>query len=106
MSADIGENPRLRTTFSLNGTSAPSVETKLCADNLIRVLQNGTDAPCPPEKGLVEVLYVTSMPAAYIDKGYWTVRVEAWATDGTRITDMEGTVWVEGEREEKGHIVC
>lgn len=82
------------------------METKLCADNLIRVLQNGTDAPCPPEKGLVEVLYVTSMPAAYIDKGYWTVRVEAWATDGTRITDMEGTVWVEGEREEKGYIVC
>ena len=52
------------------------------------------------------MLYTTFLPADFMDKGNYTVRVEMWATDGARMTDLEGTVWVEGRRGEGTCVVC
>lgn len=36
----------------------------------------------------------------YMKKGDYTVRVQMDATDGARMTDFEGTVWIGGEADD------
>ena len=35
-------------------------------------------------------------PAIFYQKGYYTLRYDAWMADGSRITEIEATSWVEG----------
>jgi hypothetical protein len=37
------------------------------------------------------------IPYTWLKKGYYTVRMEMYATESGRITDFEGTFWVNGK---------
>lgn len=97
LTSSIGSDPRLRITASLNGTVGPSVEIKLCTNSKLEITQNGSTTSCPPEKGPVEMSYRVIIPYTWLKKGNYTVRAEMYATSGARITDFEGTVWVDGK---------
>jgi len=95
--SDVGPTPALKMTASLNGTISPVSEGELCSQrSKLEITQNGTSV-CPPKKGPVEMSYDVIIAYPYYKKGNYTVRVQMNATDGTRMTDFEGTVWVNGE---------
>ena len=81
-------------TAALNGTIGPSAEGNFCFSN-ITFTQDGKSV-CPPEKGPVEMTYFIVVVHPFYKKGNYTVHVQMWTTDGSRITDFEGTVWVNG----------
>jgi len=95
LTSDIGPKPLLGLTAALNGTIGPGYTSDLCSSKL-DITQNGTMS-CPPRKGPVEMTYDIIIAYWWLKKGNYTVRVRMNATDGTRMTDFEGTVWVNGE---------
>jgi predicted NAD/FAD-binding protein len=58
-------------------------------------MQDGKSV-CPPKKGPVEMTYTSIIVHPFYKKGNYAAHVQMWATDGSRITDFEGTVWVNG----------
>ena len=96
LTSDTGPKPSIKLTISLNGTVGPQVETDLCSQPKIDILQNGTSL-CPPKKGSVDMSYSVVIPYWWLKKGDYTVHVEMYASDGARMTAFEGTVWVNGE---------
>lgn len=93
--SDIGPKPLLKVTAALNGTIGPSAESELC-DSKLEITQNGTSV-CPPKKGPVEMSYDIIIPYPWMKKGNYAVHAQMYATNGARMTDFEGTVWVNGE---------
>lgn len=97
LNSDIGPEPRIKLTASLNGTVGPSIESAFCSrDQNIEITQNGTSL-CPPKQGPVEMTYSINIPFSWLKKGEYSVRTQIFTTDGTRMTDFEGSVWVNGE---------
>ena len=94
--SDIGDKPRVKLTASLNSTVGPSVESEICSQPKIEIRQNGT-LVCPPKKGKVQMAYSVTIPYWVLKKSNYTVHVEMYATDDSRMTDFEGTVFVDGE---------
>jgi len=98
LTSDIGPRPVLKLTAALNGTIGPSYESEICFSKL-QIKQNGTSV-CPPKKGQAEMTYDVIIAYPYMKKGDYTVRVQMDATDGARMTDFEGTVWIGGEADD------
>jgi hypothetical protein len=96
INSDIGPNPRLKVTVSLNGTVGPGFEADLCSNDKLDIRQNGASM-CPPKRGAVEMSYSAVIPYWWLKKGNYTVHTEMYATNGARMTDFEGTVWVNGD---------
>lgn len=94
--SSIGAYPRIKVTASLNGTVGPSIEDDLCVNKKLKIKQHGRPI-CPPSKGPVEMSYYVMIPLLWMKKGFYTVRTEIYATGGERVTDFEGTVWLDGE---------
>lgn len=82
-------------TAALNWTIGPGYTSDLCSSKL-EMTQNGKRV-CPPREGPVEMTYDVITAYWWLKKGNYTVRVQLKATDGTRMTDFEGTVWVNVE---------
>jgi len=95
LTSALGPTPLIKVTASLNGTLGPSVTDKLC-NHRLEITQNEAHK-CPPEKGPVEMSYSVMIPYPWLKKGYYTVRTEMFTTKGEKMTDFEGTVWVDGE---------
>lgn len=109
--SDIGSDPRLKWTASFDGLKgSPGSEVALPlhsnAGIELQIQQNGREM-CPPEKGPVNMSFSLRFPTPWVKRGSYTVRTEMYATDGRRMTDFEGTVWVDGyEGDEPVCIVC
>ena len=77
------------------------MEKKLCADPKIGIVQRGTpllDGQTPTD-GEVTMIYKNLIPYTWLQKGWYTVRVEMYAGEGVgkaRMTGFEGGVWIEG----------
>lgn len=95
LNSDIGSKPLLKMTAALNGTIGPSYESDICSSKL-KITQDGKTV-CPPQKGPVEMSYDVIIAYPFMKKGNYTVHVQMFATNGTRITDFEGSVWINGE---------
>ena len=98
LQSDVGSEPRIKLTSWLYDFDGPGIESCLCKqypDN-IEINQNGTSI-CPPKKGPVQMTYSVKIPYWYMKKGNYSVRAELYATDGSRMTDFEGTVFINGE---------
>jgi len=109
--SDIGADPYLKWSASFDGLKgSPGSDLVLplrsSAAIELEIQQNGTNM-CPPEKGPVDMSFSLRFPAPWVKRGYYTVRTEMFATDGRRMTDFEGTVWVDGyEGDGPECIVC
>lgn len=55
LASDIGLKPRIKLTVSLNGTAGPRIESDLCSQPKIEILQNG-EKVCPPKQGHIYVV--------------------------------------------------
>lgn len=55
---------------------------------------------CPPKEGQLEMTYDVVITYPYMKKENYRVRVQTDATDGARMTDFEGTVWIYGEADD------
>lgn len=73
-----------------------SFEGKLCTNDPVKIRQDGKPADCPPKKGSIHISYTSVIPVPFLPKGNYTVLVEMWATDGERISEFEGTHFVDG----------
>lgn len=54
------------------------------------------------EQGSVRMWYTNYIPYPWMEKGNYKVRNGMWNGDGRRMTEFEGTVWVEGRGEVGG----
>jgi len=96
LKSDVGAEPRIKITVSLNNHVGPQSESPLCfQQGKIEITQNGTRV-CPPRKGSVLMEYSVGIPYWVLKKGNYTVGVEMHATNGSRMTAFEGTVFVNG----------
>ena len=89
--------------MAINGTAGPAAEGMLCPNNQLTIRQGGNDlaAGVPPTDGAVEMTYEAILPYTWLDRGYYTVRAEMYTSDSLRMTDFEGTVWVDGKDPDK-----
>lgn len=51
---------------------------------------------CPLQRGPVEMTYKAGIAYAWSKSGNHTVQVQMFASNDTRMTDFEGTVWING----------
>lgn len=101
ITSPIGPNPRIQITLSINGTVGPRIEDKLCSNGKLEIKQKITaTGNCAPEEGAVEMVYSAMIPYIWLKKGDYTVRTEMYSSNGGRMTDFEGTIWVEGKQVE------
>lgn len=49
------------------------------------------------KSGPIEMSYSAVIPYWWLEKGDYTVHPEMYTAHGTRMTEFEGTVWVDGE---------
>ena len=96
LTSEIGLKPRIKLTVSLNGIVGPRVESDLCSQLKVDIMQH-SKCVCPPKQGLVDISYSIVIPYWWLKKGNYTLHVEMYATDGGRMTDFEGTTWRNGE---------
>ena len=64
----------------------------------MKIFQNGTELGElePPKKGQVTIAFKDYFVPWIMRKAYYTVRIEMRTTEGKRMTDFEGTIWVDG----------
>ena len=97
----IGLKPQLYVLVYLNGRPGPTMDQTLCAGGRIEISQKGvplSDGQIPTD-GDVMIRYTALVPDAELKKGYYTVRVEMYASEEVgkaRMTGFEGAVWIEG----------
>lgn len=77
------------------------MEKKLCADSKIKITQRGVPLPDgqTPTDGNVTMSYKNLIPYTWLKKGWYTVRVEMYASEEVgkaRMTGFEGGVWIKG----------
>ena len=88
-------------TAYLNGRLGPSVGNTLCADRHFKISQKGdplSDGEVP-KRGDVTISYKNIIPYTWLKKGWYTVRVEMYASQEvgkSRLTGFEGSIWIEG----------
>lgn len=83
----------LKLTSYHNGTKIGSNERPLCNEGPgdMVIIQDGR-LVCPPHEGAVAMSYSKYGLYDWFRRAFYTIRVEMWATDGTRVTDFNGTV--------------
>ena len=90
------------TETSLNGTelNVRTAEGPIC-DWTIKWIQNGVGS-CKPKAGDVRIYNprMGFIPIWNIAKCYVIVRAQLWDERGDRMTDFEGTVYIDGELDE------
>jgi hypothetical protein len=95
LSANIGSNPSLKLSASLNGTAGPSFTDDLCSGGILEVRQSG-QISCPPNEGRVEMSWAKRIAPTWIKTGFYEIRVDMYTTNGSIMTSFEATLWVEG----------
>ena len=103
LTTDVGSKVRIKLTVALNGTVWPSFESDLCSQGKLEITQNGTSVGLL-KSGSVEMSYRVVIPYWVMEKGNYSVRTEMYTDGGARMTDFEGTVWVNGEADGDGNI--
>lgn len=99
LNSDVGDKARIKLIVALNGTVGPSVDSDLCAQRKIEITQNGSRV-CSLKSGPIEMSYSVVIPYTWLAKGNYTVHAEMNTADGARMTDFEGTVWINGEADD------
>ena len=103
LTSDVGSKAHIKLTVALNGTVGPSAEGDLCSQDKLEITQNGTSVCCL-KSGSVEMSYSVAIPYWWMEKGNYSVRTEMYTADGSRMTDFEGTVWINGEADNDGAL--
>ena len=99
---DVGTKPLLYTIAYLNGRLGPSHVGILGPGNQkMKIIQDGTPLADGevPTKGEVVMSYKNLIPYTWFKKGWYTVRVEMYASEevgNARMTGFEGSIWIEG----------
>lgn len=96
LNSEVGSKPSIKVTVSLNGTVGPGFESDVCGQSEFEITQNGTKVRSLTS-GPVEISYNTVVCCCWLKKGNYTVHAQMYATNGSRMTGFEGTVWVNGE---------
>ena len=100
--AEIGDQAHDRFTISRNGTVWVGPEDRPLELSSVKITQPGWEpGPDTPtqrllHKGPVQFQRRIPSPAMFFQKGHYTLRYEAFTADGSRITDIQATSWIEG----------
>jgi hypothetical protein len=60
-------------------------------------VRQNKEVSCPPKKGSVEMSWSMLIPTVWMETQWYRLRAEMYTTNGTTMTDFEGTVWQRGE---------
>ena len=96
LDSEVGSKPSIKVTVSLNGTVGRGFESDLCGQSEFEIAQNVTKVRSLTS-GPVEISYNTVVCCRWMKKGNYTVHAQMYATNGSKMTGFEGTVWVNGE---------
>ena len=99
VSRDIGPDPTITFAINVNGSDGFTKTGKFSRNANLEISQNDRvlDYDAVPRPGPVKMVYDSVFPFFEYPRGWYTVSVIIKATDQSRITAFQGTIWVPGD---------